>query len=1193
MMRSLITNLRIELTLRKKLISTYVYFLVMLTIAFLVAYFTGGGFEGISVSLGNSSKVLLNGTFALHNAMFLISLFGMLFISPIFGRAVCRDYEARIDQIVLSTPVHRIGFYLGRFLGATLVSIFIFSGIGIGYLLATKLSLLQASLVGPTHLSYYALPYLTIIIPNIIIFGSIFFAVAALSRRMSSVYVIGILLYLGYLFSSGFTDRIEYRTLRGLIDPFGSTASTLLTEYWSPLEQDTRLITLSGILLANRLVWLSFSVVMLALGLRFAQKPWSLKSREKDDAAPEVAAKVRIHRPTALEWSPLAFFRLLGRQLRFESKAAFKNIYFISLTLAGLVFILTTAQHMGEIFGTRTWPVTYNILGATVGTFALFLSAILIFYTGELLWRERQSHINQILDALPQPAWLPLIGKFLALQLIILALLSICGLTSMAIQLAQGYTKFEIDQMLGTLFLIAYPRYLILSSFFFAIHVLVDNKYLGHTLCTAFLLAQVILPLLDFSQAIYLPGAVPGSIEYSDMNGYGPFLPRIRAMQLYWGLGGLLALIVAYLFWPYGTDSAMAMRRRLAGQRFTRPLAGLTSLVVLAFVAQGSFVYYNTHVLTEYKSKAETQEAQANYEKTYKADWEKREQLQYVATHVKADIFPEKQALKSELLFTLQNKSQEPIQEIFLHLPLDPDQFTLEFDRPAEIIHANEDRRLRIYRFQEPVAPQAEVRMTYRTDYRPRGYAEKARETDIVENGSFFNNNDFFPVIGYDPDREIALDKEREKFGLKPKPRANPIDDQHALRYTYIGKSGNWIDFSATVSTSPDQIAIAPGYLQKEWTEGGRRYYEYKMDRKILNFWAILSARYEVKRDHWNDVAIEVYYHKGHEYNIDTMIEATKKGLEYFSKAFGPYQHRQFRIMEFPRYASFAQSFPNTVPFSESIGFIAKVDTNDPDDMHYPFLVTAHELAHQWWAHQLVGGDVQGSTLLSETLSEYSSIMVLEKTFGREQVEKYLRYQGRGYLSARASEPKREWPLVLNENQGYLHYSKGAIIMYALKDAVGEDKLNAAIHKFTDSVRYQEPPFTTSVAFVESLKADLGPQHGPLMDELFHQVTLYDNRIQSHQLTENADGSVTVDLEILGRKIDVDEKGAQKDVDFALNVEIGGHDAADKLLPGSRHLIKTGVNKVQLKFAQKPKSIWLDPMHMWIDLNHEDNRIKL
>jgi len=142
-------------------------------------------------------------------------------------------------------------------------------------------------------------------------------------------------------------------------------------------------------------------------------------------------------------------------------------------------------------------------------------------------------------------------------------------------------------------------------------------------------------------------------------------------------------------------------------------------------------------------------------------------------------------------------------------------------------------------------------------------------------------------------------------------------------------------------------------------------------------------------------------------------------------------------------------------------------------------------------------------------------------------------------------------------------------------------------------VRYQEPPFTTSMAFVTSLKASLGPQHHALIDELFNRVVLFDNRIQSHTITEHPDGSVTVDLEILGRKIDVDEKGEQKDIDFSLALDFVGRDDQDKTLSSTRQAIRSGVNKIQLQFSQKPKSLILDPMHMWIDLNREDNKVTL
>src|SRR5580704_15318801 len=112
------------------------------------------------------------------------------------------------------------------------------------------------------------------------------------------------------------------------------------------------------------------------------------------------------------------------------------------------------------------------------------------------------------------------------------------------------------------------------------------------------------------------------------------------------------------------------------------------------------------------------------------------------------------------------------------------------------------------------------------------------------------------------------------------------------------------------------------------------------------------------------------------------MMKGMKASLAYCTTNFSPYQNKTLRIMEFPRYATFAQSFPASIPYSESIGFIAKVDAKSDEDVDYPFYVTAHETAHQWWAHQVIGADVQGSTMLSETLAQYSALMVMKQKYG-------------------------------------------------------------------------------------------------------------------------------------------------------------------------------------------------------------------
>ena len=95
----------------------------------------------------------------------------------------------------------------------------------------------------------------------------------------------------------------------------------------------------------------------------------------------------------------------------------------------------------------------------------------------------------------------------------------------------------------------------------------------------------------------------------------------------------------------------------------------------------------------------------------------------------------------------------------------------------------------------------------------------------------------------------------------------------------------------------PDQIAIAPGELAREWSENGRHYFQYRTLKPVLNFFSVLSARYAVKRDKWNDVDLGIYYHPGHEYNLDKMMKGMKDALEYCTTNFSPYQNKTLRIV--------------------------------------------------------------------------------------------------------------------------------------------------------------------------------------------------------------------------------------------------------------------------------------------------------
>jgi ABC-2 type transport system permease protein len=375
--------------------------------------------------------------------------------------------------------------------------------------------------------------------------------------------------------------------------------------------------------------------------------------------------------------------------------------------------------------------------------------------------------------------------------------------------------------------------------------------------------------------------------------------------------------------------------------------------------------------------------------------------------------------------------------------------------------------------------------------------------------------------------------------------------------------------------------------------EDGRRYFHYAMDAPILNFYAFLSARYAIYRDSWNDVAIEIYYHPGHEYNLARMTDAVQKSLDYYTREFGPYQHRQVRILEFPRYASFAQAFPNTIPYSEAIGFIARVESDD--DVDYPFYITAHEVAHQWWAHQVIGGNVQGATVLSETLSQYAALMVMEKEYGETQMKKFLKYELDRYLTGRAFERRRELPLLRNEGQGYIHYQKGGLVMYALRDYLGEAPLNRALAAFLADNRFQQPPYTTSLELLEYLRAATPDSLQYVLTDMFEEITLYDNRAVEARTTRLPDGRWRVVIDIESRKLRVDSLGNEAEVAMNDLIDIGVFAAPQagekegRPLHLTKHRIAAGPQRIEVVVEAEPARAGIDPLHRLIDRMTRDN----
>jgi hypothetical protein len=410
------------------------------------------------------------------------------------------------------------------------------------------------------------------------------------------------------------------------------------------------------------------------------------------------------------------------------------------------------------------------------------------------------------------------------------------------------------------------------------------------------------------------------------------------------------------------------------------------------------------------------------------------------------------------------------------------------------------------------------------------------------------------------------------------------------------------IDFEAVVSTIPSQIAVAPGYLQKDTIINGRRYFHYIQDTPIQSFFTFVSAEYEVLEDEatlpdGQKVAIEIFHHPSHTYNLDRFLQSYKDGLTYFSETYGNFQFRQMRLLEFPRYAGFAQSFPNTVPFSESFGWVA--DFSDPNDFDYVYYVTAHELAHQWWAHQITPNNTRGSNLISEALAEFSALILTERRYGKDNMKRFLKNELDNYLRGRSNEGKKE-NVFINCNRPYQWYNKGSLILYGLRDLIGEQAMDSALYKFNrDLGLREEPPFPGSSDLYRYLKEATPDSLQYYLEDTWNKITLYDNRAESVEAKKLSDGEYEITLKVQSQKRYADETGMESDATYEADyIDIGVFAADDTDENGrtrvnplylEKHLIKPGESTIRIRVKGEPEKAGIDPYNKLIDRIPDDN----
>ncbi len=1177
---------------------------------------------GLLVSIGDngpsSEKVFVNAPSAIATVLTTLSIFGIMISSAVMGVPVYRDIEHKTDNYFFTYPISEKGYLLGRFLGSLLILFLISSGLQLGLIIGSFIGP-YAGYVEPErytsfNLWHYLQPTLTIYWINLLFTGCIFFALVSLTKRVMLAYAGGAILFITYLVTLTLSQDIENKQLISLLDPFGLNAINTVTEYWTPEEQNSLMIPVEGSFLWNRLLWLGAGLLILLYTLfrfdfqRFLSKKLGRKSKSEVNELISGAITTQIPE-TRPEFSGGYNWGLLRRLTLVEFRNIIGDNFFKAILVAALGFLFFDGWFGAPIYGTPSLPLTYYMLEVKDFTYVILVFVLIVFMTGEVMHRERTVNYDQIFGTMPIPNWVVYGSKFLSLLLLCFFLVNMVMVSGILNQVIQGYYNFELGKYIFDLYVIEFPEYINFVMLSFFVHSLVTRKFLGHVVAIAvWVLIFGINALAEVDNNLFLYSYAP-SYTVSDMNGFGHFMEAIGWFRSYWTALGAILTLIGFLFWKRGTDSGRKARWQVARERL-KPAVLTAAIVFLAFfLGSGFYIDYNTRTINKYSTSDASTERQARYEKTL-GKYNKIPQPKITDVKLTADLLPAKREARVKGTFTMTNKSQEAITQLHLNwggeglMKKDVNTFTVAGKEPV-LKEEHKEFGYQIYSLEPPMQPGDTLEMVLDMKAYYQGFPNEGTGREIVYNGTFFDVG-IFPSLGYITQGELSSDKDRKKHGLPPKDYTLPEQsDYWGTHNLLFNDDGDYITFEGTVSTDPDQIAILPGYLQKEWEEDGRRYFTYKMEDELDFFFNISSARYDVHRERWtgskgDTVMIEIFHHPGHKYNIDRFVSGVKKSLDYFTENYAPYQYKQLRILEFPRYASFAQSFPNTVPYAESFGWVA--DFSNPDDLDYAFTVTSHEVAHQWWGHQITPSATRGANQISETMAEYSSLMVMKQEYGVDAMQQFLREELDTYLGGRANESKFEKTLLDNDTQAYVWYRKGGLIMYALQDLIGEDNLNRQFKAYMDAARFRsEPPFTTSLEWYSYMKKATPDSLQYYLEDSFEKITLYSNKAETATYRKLDNGTYEVSLEVessknhydgLGKLLDSPDRANLLDIGVFAKDTVNARGMTIKSpLVLKKMWIEPGSTTLKFITDRKPVKAGIDPYNKMIDRIPEDNLI--
>ena len=1031
---------------------------------------TGGYFDGPADSASNVK--VLNSPYAITYISFLLGKALLLVVAIFAGFSLYRDYKNDTHAILYSFPVTKLYYLNGKLCSVILalitISVITFSGIFLGETLLG----IDNPKIGPHSYAGYITTAGLYLIPTLAVIGIFVFIFTGISRNIFSGFVVVIC----FVLFQSILENVLFKNqeLLAVLDPFGQNAFQLITKDWNIDKQNSHALPVSHLIVWNRLLWtmLAFlSYVLFVKKFELQYHPvWQVKKplSAKNTTETHPTSTTDLDRDIQYNFSTKARVKVFLHLMIYDFKSIFINRLFWVLNLFGAITIFFIQLKISNTGAFNLHPFTRIFIGAPLVFYTLLVVISTFLFSGLLINKSRQHNMHLIADAAPVKNGQVIASKIGAISLIHITQLLLFLITSLLIQVVNGYYNFEFELYAFHLFILVFPTLFVWNITSHFIHTLFPNLFLALFLLLAIWLGSQSLDQIGIHTNILKYNTLP-ALEYSDFNGYGDQLKGYLLLLAYWLTFGILLIFVTALIWNRGSLYSFRERMVHCKSRFTKVLACGAVLLIVNFIWIGVFAY--NAELHDKNVFMKGRKADVIFD-AYKKEWEPFNRIiqpKITKIDLSLDLFPNNKQFQAQGTYLLVNKSNTAIDTLFVRTGFD-EVTTLDWDENAQLIKENSSFKSYLYKLNTAMHPGDSTQLTFRIKNTKNTIFY--RNSNVLSDGSYLKH-DILPRLGYQfTNSEL------------------PLNDSTANIYNYFHRDADYVHLTTTISTQSDQIAIAPGELIYQTKDNERNYYTYTTPKPVKINFSFHSGKYRLLEERYKNINVQLFYTKGHHYNTALMMEGLKAAIDFNTKWFGEYPYTQIRIIEFPHteesYSATLTS--NNIPASEIIFNINSEAMGEK--VNLPFYVMAHELTHEWFGNQLMPAGAEGAKMLTESITEYITLAIYRNSLGEEMANKFLDAQYNRYHRGKKREKGEERPLykVLSQ-QEYIAYGKGAIALNTIADVIGKDKFHSLLQQFLIQYKSQTQHYPTTMDFIALLKDNTNAEEYAVVEKWLIEIS--------------------------------------------------------------------------------------------------------